>query len=110
MDGTRFDRISRFFAQNRLSRRQALTATAAGVAAGVAGVQRAGFAQDATPQATPEAGFTGEKTTFLFVQSFQSGSLTKNPADDRHAVTLNQGLGQTIYFGDRPSREAGVTT
>lgn len=48
-------------------------------------------------------------TTFLFVQAFQSGTLTRNTNDDLHTLTLEHGLGQTIYFGDRPSREVGLT-
>ncbi len=109
MDASRFDRITQLFAQRRLSRRAAVTATAAGVAATVVGTQHAGLAQDATPQASPVVDPAAEKTTYLFVQSFQSGTLTPNDNDDRHTLTLEQGLGQTIYFGDRPSRDVGVT-
>jgi hypothetical protein len=112
LDAARFDHITQLFAQRRLSRRRAVTTAAAGVAATVIGAQHAGLAQDATPQASPvaapESG-ASEKITYLFVQSFQSGSLTPNEADDRHTLTLEQGLGQTIYFADRPSRDVGVT-
>jgi len=50
-------------------------------------------AQEATPKASPESG-AAEKTSYLFVQAFQSGSIT--PADGqkgRYTVTLEQGLG-----------------
>jgi hypothetical protein len=77
-----------------------------------AGLGRAN-AQDATPVAipagTPEVG-AAEKIMYLFVQSFQSGSIAPiEGTDGRYTVTLEQGLGQTIYFADRPSRDVGVT-
>jgi hypothetical protein len=112
MDASRFDRIAQVFAERRLSRRPAVTAS---VAAGVA-TATAAAAQEATPPASPAASPVADyelgsydKTMYLFVQSFQSGSLVPNEADDRHTLTLAQGLGQTIYFGDRPSRDVGVT-
>jgi hypothetical protein len=109
VDSNRFDRFSKLFANRRLTRRHALATGAASVAAGLAG-SRAAAAQEATPTAgaTPQAG-DYEKITYLFVQSFQSGSITPNQNDDRYTLTLEHGLGQTIYFGDRPSREVGVS-
>ena len=71
-------------------------------------------AQDATPVATPEGTPSGSEvpaTTELFVQSFRSGSLA--PAisgPGTHTVTLAEGLGQTIVFADRPSREVFTTS
>ncbi len=108
MDTTRFDRISRLFAERRLSRRHAIAGGAAVAVSAVAGSRVT--AQEATPAASPvaESGEV-EKTTFLFVQSFQSGTITPNTDDDLHTLTLENGLGQTLYFGDRPSREVGVT-
>ncbi len=45
----------------------------------------------------------------LFVQSFQSGSIAPvDGAEGRYTVTLEQGLGQTIYFSDRPERIVGT--
>ncbi len=100
MTPTRFDRITRLFADRKLSRRAALGAGALAAT----GMPTATNAQDATPGAA-----TGEKNTYLFVQSFQSGSIA--PADGEfgtHTITLDQGWGQTIYFGDRPSRDVGA--
>lgn len=89
MNPIRFDRISRLFADRR---RQADTASSA------------------TPDALhADEAATDEKTSYLFVQSFQSGTLTPNANNDRHTLTLEQGLGQTVYFADRPSRDVGVT-
>ncbi len=107
MDQKRFDRISNLFAERRLSRRKAVTASAALAAGTLAGSQAA--AQEATPVASPEP-TAGEKTMYLFVQSFQSGSIVPTEGQDgRYTVTLEQGLGQTIYFADRPSRDVGVS-
>jgi hypothetical protein len=54
MDSTRFDRISQLFGKRRLTRRQAVTASAVGIAAAL-GTQHSGLAQEATPAATPVA-------------------------------------------------------
>ena len=114
MDPTRFDRIAKFFADRRLSRRQAVaTSLGAGITTASAST---GVAQDAMPPASPAAMpaedyvlGSYDKTTYLFVQSFQSGSVTANSDNDRYTLTLESGLGQTIYFGDRPSRDVGIT-
>jgi hypothetical protein len=90
-----------------MSRRQALVTGGAGLAAATLGPAAA---QDASPQASPVAPDSAENITYLFVQSFQSGSIAATEGKDgRYTVTLEQGLGQTIYFADRPSREVGVT-
>ncbi len=107
MNPNTFDRISKLFAERKLSRRQALATGGAGIAA--AGLAATGLhhaaAQDASPEATSD-----EQTTYLFVQSFQSGSITPiENQEGRFAVTLERGTGQTIYFGDRPSRDVGAT-
>jgi hypothetical protein len=107
----RFDTISRMFASRKLSRRQALATGSTGLAAGVVAVADLAYAsgQDASPQATPETG-TAEKTMYLFVQSFQNGAIVPiEGRNGRYTVALEQGTGQTIYFGDRPSRAVGVT-
>jgi hypothetical protein len=89
MTASRFDRVARLFADRR---------------------QAAASAREDAPDATPEAGSaTWEKIPYLFVQSFQGGSLTANPATGTHTLTLEQGLGQTVYFSDRPARDVGVT-
>ncbi|HYH11150.1 MAG TPA: hypothetical protein VD789_02255 [Thermomicrobiales bacterium] len=116
MDPIRFDSISRFFAQRRLSRRDALTRTGTGLAAaGLAatGLGTAGLAAPSAAQgsATPvSSDSTSDNTpTMLYVQSFQSGSIApKQGEDGRYTVTLDHGLGQTIYFSDRPDRIVGA--
>jgi hypothetical protein len=110
MNATRFDRIAALLAERRLSRRQAIRQGGAGLAAGAlaaAALRVSGAAaQDATPVAAPSR--SESDPTFLFVQSFQSGSFApKAGSDDTFTLTLAHGLGQTIYFSDRPERIAG---
>jgi hypothetical protein len=106
MDANRFDSITKFFASRRLSRRQAITQGGAGIAAGslaVAGLAPATLAQEATPAATGDDG-----PAMLFVQAFQSGSVVpKDGEEGRYILTLEQGLGHTVYFSDRPDRIVG---
>jgi hypothetical protein len=105
MNASRFDRISKLFAERHLSRRQAIAAGAL-AAAGL----RHAAAQDATPEAVRTEPWTGDKTMYLFVQSFHGGSITPTEGQEgRYTVTLHEGTGQTIYFGDRPSRDVGTT-
>jgi hypothetical protein len=109
MGATRFDAITKAFAQRRLSRRQ--TPVLAGTGPAAAGLAATGqatvSAQDATPDIAapdPERG-----PEMLFVQSFRSGSIDpKEGADGLYTVTLEQGLGQTVYFSDRPERIVGA--
>jgi hypothetical protein len=55
------------------------------------------------------AGQAGEKVQFLFVQSFRSGSIApKAGTDGAYTLTLEHGLGQKIYFSDRPERVVGA--
>lgn len=149
MDGAGFDAIAKIFAEHRLSRRQALTRGATGVAAGalaaagltgVAGAQLApagavapaaseGLPQpvaslpspelgtftmlevpmaDATAVATPATEATKE-TMFLFLQTFESGSLVPKPGSPGgYTLTLRKGLGETVYFSDRPQKIVGT--
>ena len=107
---TRFGDIARTLQDHRLSRRSAVTKAAGGLAGGAMALTglHAATAQDA--EATPEAG-SGDKAMYLFVQSFQSGSITPSTSEfGTHTVTLEQGWGQTIYFGDRPSRDVGAAS
>ncbi len=121
MDGSRFDTITRFFADRRLSRRQALAQGGAGIAAGALGMSllAPGVSAQATPVASPvtegiaEASplpeSSAEPPEMLFIQAFRSGSIT--PAGDsegRYTLTLEQGLGYTVYFSDRPDRIVGA--
>jgi hypothetical protein len=105
MIGHRFDAVAKLLADRRVSRRTALRGLAAGGAATVAAVQaRPGFGMADTPPADADA-----KTEFLFVQSFQSGGFApKAGSPDAFKLTLEHGLGQTVYFSDRPERIGGV--
>ena len=112
MDATRFDRISKAFSHRRLSRRAALARGGAGLsgaALAAAGLVRRSAAQEATPDATPAAYDPSQKVAYLFVQSFESGTIApKDGEDGVYTVTLSHGLGQTIYFSDRPARDVGA--
>jgi hypothetical protein len=88
MDANRFDAVAKLFASRRASRTQATAP-----------------AQDATPA----AGGTATKTQFLFLQSFRKGNLEPKPGvDGTWTLTLEQGVGQTIYFSNRPERVVGA--
>ena len=107
MNQDRFDRLARALG-HRVSRRVAIRAGGVGLAAG--GFATAGLAsaaaQEATPQASPAP---GDKTFFMFVQSFASGRLAPKAGEDaRYELTLAQGLGQTLFFSDRPERIVGT--
>lgn len=105
MNPQRFDAIARMFATRRLTRRHAWQAAGGALAASALGA--AASAQDATP--TP-SGTTGEVTNYLFVQSFRSGQIGRlTSGADTFALTLEQGLGQTIFFSNRPERKVGAT-
>ncbi len=108
MDAKRFDSVAKLFAGRR-SRRQVLAQAGTGLAAGAlaaTGLAAPTRAQDATPAAAEE----GEKVMYLFLQAFQSGSVApKEGAEGRYTLTLEQGLGQTIYFSDRPERVVGAS-
>ena len=106
MNPTMIDTITRLFSDRKLSRRQSLAA-GAGIAAGaLATPALSAVAQDATPVA-PDAEHGPE---MLFVQSFQSGSIVpSNDVAGRYTITLDHGLGETIYFSDRPDRIVGST-
>ena len=110
MDPHDFDSITRLFAQRRLARRKAVSrASAAVVVAGVSGHGLASAnAQEATSAQADRNGTTGPE--MLFVQSFESGRIVpKDGYANRYTVTLEHGLGQTIYFSDRPDRIVGTS-
>src|SRR5262249_51442545 len=105
MDATRFDTIARLLA-GRLSRRRAVRQGGAGLAAAAlaAGRSAVANAEDAAP---PDAEHV---PTMLFVQSFPAGSVAATDgAAGRYALTLEQGLGETVYFSDRPELVVGST-
>jgi hypothetical protein len=81
MDGRRFDRISKLFAQRRA------------------------LVQEANPP-LPER----PVPELLFVQSFRAGAIAPiADADGRYTLTLEAGSGQTVHFSDRPDRVVGAT-
>lgn len=85
MTPSRIDAISRLFARRR--------------AAG-------------TPVSNPVAPLSDAEhgPEMLFVQSFQSGRIVpRDNATGRYSVTLEHGLGETIFFSDRPDRVTGTT-
>jgi hypothetical protein len=119
MDPDRIDRIAARLAAHRTSRRATFRTSGVGIAAaslGVAGI-RSMSAQDATPVASDELpdsvllGAAQEPSEFLFVQSFESGSLEPvNGQDGAFTLTLDGANPQTIYFSDRPERVFGLAT
>jgi hypothetical protein len=113
VDSNRFDTIARKLASRRITRRKALGQTGAGLA--TAGLVSAGLAAGtihaSARQATPgtEAAESAVDTSTLFVQAFQAGSIAPTEgAEGHYTVSLEGGLGQTIYFSDRPNRVVGA--
>jgi len=105
----RIDDLSRFFATRRHSRRRAVSLGVAGLAAATSGVGTI-TAQESTPlPSTPPGTDVTAPSMYLFLQSFQSGSIAPSGGDDgTFTVTLEHGLGQTVYFSDRPERVVGA--
>ena len=107
MEHSRFDGIARQFADLRISRRQALRQGAAGMAAGAIAV--GGITQATAQDASPVAADDNAEPMYLFLQSFQQGSIAPIDGEDgKYTLTLEQGLGQTLYFADRPERTVGT--
>ncbi len=98
MDATHGDRVAKLFAtavspvappSARAGRARRRRLAAVGLAAHTG-------TPAAAQEATPAAGAAGEKVQYLFVQSFQSGSLAPKAGEDgTFTLTLEQGLGQT---------------
>jgi hypothetical protein len=85
MATSRFDSIAKL-----LARRKAVPGTA--------------LSQAATPTAED-----GERRPYLFVQSFEGGTIApKEGESGSYTATLRHGLGKTLYFGDRPDRNVGA--
>lgn len=109
-----FDRIAKEFAERRLSRRNAVRQGTVALAAGAAALtgvasSEAHQATPAVPAATPTTGLPGSKTEFLFVQSFEQGTIAQRAGDaDTFELTLEHGLGHTLFFSDRPERIVGA--
>ena len=102
MTSSRFDRLTRSLGA-RSSRRAALTGAAAGLGSlALHASARPAAAQQATPAATPHPDID---PTFLFVQTFTSGTLTPDAGQpDRFLLTLTDAPASTIAFADRPAR------
>ncbi len=115
MERITLDSVSKLFGERRMTRRAAIQAGGATAAAGALAAAGVSFAsaQDGTPQAdVPMATAAPENAAssvpYLFVQSFESGSIMPTEGmDGRFTVTLQHGLGQTLYFSDRPERVVG---
>lgn len=109
MDAARFDSLTRFFSDRRLSRRDAVVkggGAAAATGLALSGFSHLGAAQEASPEAT-------DATTpeLLFVQTFQAGSIAaKEGAEGRYTLSLEAGVGQTIFFSNQPDRIVGTET
>ncbi len=119
MTPTRFDRISKLFAVYRLSRRKALAAGGAALAApSLAAANLTATAQGASPVATPgidpndphpSADTDEDHPEFLFVQPFDAGTWAPKPGEDGvYTLTLSGAAAQTVYFSDRPERIVGL--
>jgi hypothetical protein len=112
MDPTRFDRITKLFAERRLNRRRAVQQGTAGLAAFglAANGLTAAAAQDATPTAgTPPS--AGSEVEVLYVQTFSSAMIQPDAEDpETFTMTLEGSTGQTVYFSDRPERLVGRLT
>jgi hypothetical protein len=107
MDPSRFDAVSRFLAQRRLSRREAMQQGIGALAAGT--LATAGIAQTAAHDATPSP--ESDTTHFLFVQTFGAGSLApKDGEPGLLTLTADHLAGQTVYFSDRPERIVGLVS
>lgn len=109
MHRNQFDALTKAFGERSVSRRRALTRGAAVLAAGaVGGVAGPGRAQEATPEATPDE--RRKHPIMMFVQTFKRGSIARTDGhDERYTVTLENGVGETIFFSDRPDRIVGTT-
>ncbi len=107
MDPTRFDRLARALAGRR-SRRAALAAGGAGFAARALGGRTR--AQEASPAAGGGGGGGGGgEEELLFVQTFASGTWAAKAGEaGAYELVLAGAAGPTVYFANRPDREAGA--
>lgn len=109
MNTLRFDAVSRYLTQT-MNRRQVMAQ--GGAVAGVAAVAGVGLtsASAMAAQSTPETDQASANLTSstLFVQSFLSGNVAPGAEAHNFTVNLEHGLGQTIYFSDRPQRLVGT--
>ena len=67
------------------------------------------FGTFATNKGSPDTAESTSIPAFLFVQTFQSGSIAPaDGAEGRFTLSLESGAGQTIFFSDRPDRMVGA--
>jgi hypothetical protein len=109
MDSTRFDRLARAMAHNRLDRRALLASGSLGAVGALVG--SVATRAQGTPT-TDEA--SAEDNATLFVQTAAGGTFLPNtqasPESGEHGthlLTLSGHAGQTIHFSDRPQRNFG---
>jgi hypothetical protein len=111
MDSSRFDHFTKRLAFG-VSRRSFLGGATAAGAASVVG-RHATAAQEASPAATPAAAqepadSSGSTTpTYLFVQQASGGTMAPTGTGEWE-LTLTGVSPQTVFFTDRPARQAGV--
>jgi hypothetical protein len=113
VNAERFDRLTR--TMGGTSRRGALKAIGGTLVGGIATVALGRHAGSATALARVPVvagkmpGVPADKNTFyMFVQNADSGSFVANPAmPGLYTLTLSGVSGESIYFSDRPVRDAG---
>lgn len=101
--------------QTRISRRTTLRAAGGSLLGGLAAWFSNGRAEDrgASSGASAQVPVAGQdperRTYYLFVQNATSGSFRPNPAMPGLYTLVLEGVGaRTIYFSDRPARDAGA--
>lgn len=110
MNPTHFDRLTRYLATGRRSRRQTLISGGTALAGLLAG-HTATAAPGATPPATPVPIDTaGTRPEFLFTQPFDAGTWAPKAGEaGTYTLTLTGAEAHTTYFSDRPARVVGLT-
>lgn len=119
MDAARFDRLTRWLATHRLSRRAAVRASAVALA-GLTSGSRALAAAPATPPSPAPAGGMAANNATYFVQTATGGTFRPNPqagtpvagsprgaTHGTYLLTLTGHNGETVTFSDRPARTFG---
>jgi hypothetical protein len=103
----RMDAFARILAV-RLARRRTLRQAAAVFLSGGGLAMAAGRVR---AQTTPTADQDAATGSDLFVHTFRSGTLTPN-ADEAgvYTLSLEGGMGQTVYFAERPARRLGLVS
>ena len=109
MDTTRFDAIARLFA-GRLSRRRPGPGRGGPGRRGLAAAGLAARRPEPPRRPHPPAPDRGRETDDPLRPVLPVRPIApKEGADGRYTLTLEQGLGQTVYFSDRPDRIVGAS-